>query len=135
MARPDLGCCGAVTSLTAPPPRSGSTPRPVAAQLAQAGATVVEVELPDSFAAAPDVQRIIMNVECAAFHEPYFRHRSDEYGSRLRANIEMGMLIPSVTYLQAQPPPSRVPSGLDHRGPAGGRSPDAGHPPRRRPGT
>ena len=74
----------------------------VAAQLAQAGATVVEVGLPDSFSTAPDVQRIVMNVECAAFHEPYFRHRADEYGPRLRANIEMGMLIPSVTYLQAQ---------------------------------
>ena len=73
-----------------------------AARLSQAGATVVELELPDSFATAPDVQRIVMNVECAAFHEEFFRHRADEYGPRLRANIEMGMLIPSVTYLQAQ---------------------------------
>ena len=74
----------------------------VAAQLAQAGAIIEEVELPDSFATAPDVQRVIMNVECAAFHEKFFRHRADEYGPRLRANIEMGLLIPSVTYLQAQ---------------------------------
>ena len=74
----------------------------VVAQLSQAGATVVELELPESFATAPDVQRIIMNVECAAFHEQFFRHRADEYGPKLRANIEMGLLIPSVTYLQAQ---------------------------------
>ncbi len=74
----------------------------IAAQLAQAGAAIEEVALPDSFATAPDVQRIIMNVECAAFHEQFFRHRADEYGPRLRANIEMGLLIPSVTYLQAQ---------------------------------
>ena len=74
----------------------------VAAQLSQAGATVVELELPESFATAPDVQRIIMNVECAAFHEKFFRHRADEYGPRLRSSIEMGMLIPGVTYLQAQ---------------------------------
>lgn len=74
----------------------------VAARLAQAGAVVEELELPESFATAPDVQRIIMNVECAAFHEKFFRHRADEYGPRLRANIEMGLLIPSVTYLQAQ---------------------------------
>ena len=73
-----------------------------AAQLAQAGAVVEELDLPDSFATAPDVQRIIMNVECAAFHEKFFRHRADEYGPRLRANIEMGLLIPSVSYLQAQ---------------------------------
>jgi aspartyl-tRNA(Asn)/glutamyl-tRNA(Gln) amidotransferase subunit A len=74
----------------------------VATQLAQAGAVIEELELPESFAAAADVQRVIMNVECAAFHEEFFRHRADEYGPRLRANIEMGLLIPSVTYLQAQ---------------------------------
>ena len=74
----------------------------VAAQLAQAGAVIEELALPASFDAAPDVQRIIMNVECAAFHERFFRHRADEYGPRLRANIEMGLLIPGVTYLQAQ---------------------------------
>ena len=71
-------------------------------RLSEAGATVVELELPASFGVAPDVQRVVMNVECAAFHEEFFRHRADEYGPRLRANIEMGLLIPTVTYLQAQ---------------------------------
>ena len=74
----------------------------IAQQLAQAGAMVEELELPESFATAPTAQRIVMNVECAAFHEEFFRHRADEYGPRLRANIEMGMLVPGVTYLQAQ---------------------------------
>ena len=74
----------------------------IAQQLAQAGAVVEELELPESFATAPTAQRIVMNVECAAFHEEFFRHRADEYGPRLRANIEMGMLVPGVTYLQAQ---------------------------------
>ena len=74
----------------------------IAQQLAQAGAVVEELELPESFATAPAAQRIVMNVECAAFHEEFFRHRADEYGPRLRANIEMGMLVPGVTYLQAQ---------------------------------
>ena len=74
----------------------------IAQQLAQAGAIIEELELPESFATAPDVQRIVMNVECATFHEEFFRHRADEYGPRLRANIEMGLLVPSVTYLQAQ---------------------------------
>ena len=74
----------------------------IARQLAQAGAVVEELELPESFATAPTAQRIVMNVECAAFHEEFFRHRADEYGPRLRANIEMGMLVPGVTYLQAQ---------------------------------
>ena len=74
----------------------------MAQRLSQAGAIIEELELPESFATAPDVQRIVMNVECAAFHEEFFRHRADEYGPRLRANIEMGLLVPSVTYLQAQ---------------------------------
>ena len=74
----------------------------IAQQLAHAGAVVEELELPESFATAPTAQRIVMNVECAAFHEEFFRHRADEYGPRLRANIEMGMLVPGVTYLQAQ---------------------------------
>ena len=74
----------------------------VARRLSGAGATVVEVALPASFAVAPEVQRVVMNVECAAFHEEFFRHRADEYGPGLRANIEMGLLIPTVTYLQAQ---------------------------------
>ncbi len=74
----------------------------VAQQLARAGAIIEELELPESFATASSVQRIVMNVECAAFHEEFFRHRADEYGARLRANIELGLLIPSVTYLQAQ---------------------------------
>ena len=73
-----------------------------AQELAQAGAVIEELELPASFATAAESQRIVMNVECAAFHEEWFRHRADEYGPRLRANIEMGLLIPAVTYLQAQ---------------------------------
>ena len=73
-----------------------------AQKLAQAGAVIEERELPASFATAAESQRIVMNVECAAFHEEWFRHRADEYGPCLRANIEMGLLIPAVTYLQAQ---------------------------------
>ena len=73
-----------------------------AQELAQAGAVIEERELPASFATAAESQRIVMNVECAAFHEEWLRHRADEYGPRLRANIEMGLLIPAVTYLQAQ---------------------------------
>ena len=71
-------------------------------KLAQAGAAVQEVNLPSSFATAHSCQRIVMNVECAAYHEEFFLRRADEYGPNLRANIEMGMLVPGVEYLQAQ---------------------------------
>lgn len=74
----------------------------IAGRLTQAGAVVEELALPRSFATAHACQRVIMNVECAAFHEETFRERADEYGPRIRSGIEMGMLIPGVDYLNAQ---------------------------------
>ena len=74
----------------------------VAQQLAQAGAVVEELALPDSFDTAHSCQRTVSSVECAAFHEQFFRDRADDYGARIRSSIEMGMLIPGVYYLQAQ---------------------------------
>ena len=73
-----------------------------AQRLAQAGAEVEEVELPASFATAHSCQRIVMNVECAAFHWDTFRDRAEEYGPRIRANIETGALVSGVDYLKAQ---------------------------------
>ena len=74
----------------------------VAQRLAQAGAVVEEIPLPSSFAAAHICQRIVSNVEAAAFHQENFNQRADEYGPRIRGNIETGMLTPAVSYLQAQ---------------------------------
>lgn len=76
--------------------------REAAQKLAQAGATVEELELPPSFASCHSCQRVVMNVECAAFHQEFFRHRAGEYGPRIRSGIEMGMLVPGVDYLKAQ---------------------------------
>ena len=58
--------------------------------------------MPASFGTAHDSQRVVSNVEAAAFHEEEFRTRADEYGPKIRASIAMGMLIPGVRYLQAQ---------------------------------
>ena len=74
----------------------------VANKLAAAGAEVVELDLPDSFKTAHSAQRIVMNVECAAFHEQFHATQADDYGPRLRSSMEMGMLIPATKYLQAQ---------------------------------
>ena len=74
----------------------------VANQLAEAGAEVEEIDLPDSFARVHSFQRVVMNVDCAAFHEANHRIRADDYGPRIRAGMEMGMLIPTATYLKAQ---------------------------------
>ena len=74
----------------------------VANQLAEAGAEVEEIDLPDSFARVHSFQRVVMNVDCAAFHEANHRTRAADYGPRIRAGMEMGMLIPTATYLKAQ---------------------------------
>ena len=74
----------------------------VAQKLAQAGAVVEDVQLPPSFASCHSCQRIVMNVECASFHQEFFRDRANEYGARIRSSIETGMLVPGVDYLKAQ---------------------------------
>ena len=74
----------------------------VANLLAEAGADVEEIPLPDSFAKVHNFQRIVMNVDCAGFHEANHRIRAADYGPRIRAGIEMGMIIPPATYLKAQ---------------------------------
>ena len=74
----------------------------VANQLAEAGADVEEIPLPDSFARVHSFQRVVMNVDCAAFHEANHRIRAADFGPRIRAGMEMGMIIPTATYLKAQ---------------------------------
>ena len=74
----------------------------VANQLAEAGAEVEEIPLPDSFAYVHSFQRIVMNVECAAFHEANHRVRAADYGPRIRAGMEMGMIMPIAAYQKAQ---------------------------------
>jgi aspartyl-tRNA(Asn)/glutamyl-tRNA(Gln) amidotransferase subunit A len=73
----------------------------VANQLAAAGAEIVEIGLPGSFSSSHSVQRIVMNVECAAYHEQFHADQAEDYGPRVRAGMEMGMLIPATKYLQA----------------------------------
>ena len=74
----------------------------VVQKLAAAGAEIIELGLPDSFETAHSAQRIVMNVECAAFHEQFHATQAEDYGPRVRAGMEMGMLIPATKYLQAQ---------------------------------
>ena len=74
----------------------------VANQLAEAGAEVEEIPLPDSFAVVHRFQRIVSNVECPAIHEANHRVRAADYGPRIRAGMEMGMIMPTSAYLKAQ---------------------------------
>ena len=74
----------------------------VVERLSRAGATIEEIGLPKSFATCHAAARIVMEVECTAFHEQFYRERADDYGPRLRRSIEAGMLVPGVRYVQAQ---------------------------------
>ncbi|MCI0810223.1 MAG: amidase [Chloroflexi bacterium] len=74
----------------------------VTKRLAAAGAEIVELSLPGSFKSAHSAQRIVMNVECAAFHEQFHATQAEDYGPRVRSGMEMGMLVPATKYLQAQ---------------------------------
>ena len=60
------------------------------------------MSLPDTFASCHSAQRIVMHVECAAYHERFYRERADDYGPRIRSAIEMGLIMPASKYIQAQ---------------------------------
>ena len=66
-----------------------------------AGATVEEVHLPDSIDTAFDDQLLIMAVEGAAFHQPMFVDRADDYQPKLREMLRRGLSIDGVTYSRA----------------------------------
>jgi len=74
----------------------------IMAKLEKAGARILEVKMPPSFAAVQDAHRIIMRAEGAAFHEKLFEKNLAKYRPKLRDLIETGLLIPGVDYLRAQ---------------------------------
>ena len=71
-------------------------------KFADLGCEADEVRLPASFDTCYSAHRVVMDVECATFHEELFRQHPDQYGRRLRSTIETGLLLPGVRYLQAQ---------------------------------
>ena len=75
--------------------------RDVVEKLAKAGANITEMTPPESIETASEDQRVIMAVEAAAFHEPMYRTRSEEYQPLLREMLRWGLEIDSVTYSRA----------------------------------
>ena len=73
----------------------------VAEQLAQAGAEIEELPMPDSIEDAYDDQRLIMSVEAAAFHEPMYRVRAEDYQPKLRAMLADGLAVDGIVYARA----------------------------------
>lgn len=70
-------------------------------RLAEAGAEVEEVAMPESINTAIEDQQIIMAVEAGAFHQPMHERQAEDYQPRLRALIERGLSTPSVEYSRA----------------------------------
>ena len=73
----------------------------VAEQLAQAGAEIEELPMPDSIEDAYDDQRLIMSVEAAAFHEPMYRQQAEDYQPKLRAMLADGLEVDGIVYARA----------------------------------
>ena len=73
----------------------------VAEALGRAGAVVEEISLPDSIDTAIEDQRVIMAVEAAAFHQPMFDHRAEEYQPMLREMLRRGRDTDGLTYSRA----------------------------------
>ena len=67
-------------------------------RLRQAGAEVEEVALPSSFAELHEINRIIMSVESAAYHQEMFAKHKDQYRPKIRGTIERGLTIPATEY-------------------------------------
>jgi aspartyl-tRNA(Asn)/glutamyl-tRNA(Gln) amidotransferase subunit A len=82
--------------------------REVAAQVeaaadafARAGATVSKVELPASFGDLAAAGLTVLEVEAAAYHEPWFVKHADQYGLEMRRLIEAGLGVSATAYVTA----------------------------------
>lgn len=71
-------------------------------QLREAGATILDLDVPESFAAIVDTHHTIMWVDCAASHESTFLEKRDLYGPRIREIIEEGLVTPATKYARAR---------------------------------
>ena len=74
----------------------------VVGRLGRAGADLEEVKLPTDFDTLLAAHRVLMGVEAATVHQADFSARPDDYEPKVRQVIEVGTLVPAVTYLQAQ---------------------------------
>src|SRR5581483_11368799 len=69
--------------------------------LAEVGATLTEVTLPDPGDAVAALMAILMP-EAAAWHLRWLRERPEDYSPAVRERLELGVATPAVRYLQGQ---------------------------------
>jgi amidase len=82
-------------------PRASEHTRAVAARLAQAGAVVEEVSFGAPLELILAVHHVIMQTETAAVHWQLLEQYPGAHQPRLRAYVEVGRLLPGVTYVHA----------------------------------
>jgi aspartyl-tRNA(Asn)/glutamyl-tRNA(Gln) amidotransferase subunit A len=70
-------------------------------KLEKAGADIDEVKLPQDFKLAAEINRIIMGVEAAAYHEKMFAEKKSLYRPNIRSLIEQGLKTSSTDYSRA----------------------------------
>jgi aspartyl-tRNA(Asn)/glutamyl-tRNA(Gln) amidotransferase subunit A len=66
------------------------------------GATLTDIELPPGFDELPDLQRTLMAVEAAAYHETRYRRHPEEYEPNITSLLEEGLACPAPTYARAK---------------------------------
>ena len=73
----------------------------VVARFRQAGARIVDVELPPELAELPAAGQVVLEVEAAAAHEALFASHGAAYGPRLAELVRGGLKLTGVQYVMA----------------------------------
>jgi aspartyl-tRNA(Asn)/glutamyl-tRNA(Gln) amidotransferase subunit A len=82
-------------------PETAAHVRATAEAFARAGARIVEITLPPSFARVHDVGLTVLQAETAAYHAADFAAHAGEYGPGIRTAVEAGLKLPAVEYVRA----------------------------------
>jgi aspartyl-tRNA(Asn)/glutamyl-tRNA(Gln) amidotransferase subunit A len=82
-------------------PETAAHLRATAEALSRAGARIVEVALPSSFARLHEAGLVVLQVEAAAYHAADFARRAAHYGAGIRAAVEAGLGCGAVAYVEA----------------------------------
>jgi len=69
--------------------------------LRAAGATLVEVTLPPSFAPLHAAGLTVLEAEAATYHEQDFRKHGAEFGKEIGAGVQAGLATTAVAYIDA----------------------------------
>ena len=86
----------------------------IAQRLADAGATVADVELSTDFDAMLRAHRTLMTTEAADAHRHWFPARADDYAPNVRGVIEAGIKASATEYLDAKRVQSEFARDLSH---------------------